>query len=175
MSLNVDKTTYATDSRFEPLRNAGVSYEDFSANQMYYIQKLSQSSIMSLAKNNTELQALLNMGTPGNSIFTERSAEADKRKAEAEVAYYTALDAEKAAGAEKDAAYIKYQKAMNSVDNGGSQLDFEKARNAYAAAQSSELAAESTRETMGYMWVDASKNAANAFAASVFADKQFKA
>ncbi len=48
--MNIDKTTYTNDTRFEALRNQGVSYEDFSANQAYYMSKLSKTSIMSLEK-----------------------------------------------------------------------------------------------------------------------------
>lgn len=51
MSNNtIDKLTYMHDSRFEALRNQGVSYEDFSANQTFYMNKLSKTSIMSLEK-----------------------------------------------------------------------------------------------------------------------------
>lgn len=48
--MNVDKTTYTNDTRFEALRNQGISYEDFSADPDYYMNKLSKTSIMSLEK-----------------------------------------------------------------------------------------------------------------------------
>lgn len=179
MSFTIDKTTYATDSRFESLRNAGISYEDFSSNQMFYISKLSKSSIMSIAKdsNSKELQALLNVGNNNKmSIFSQEAvSKADAKKASAEEAYYMALAAEQSAGSAKDAALTKYKKAMTTYENGGSEFDFNKAYTNYETAKTSELAAESTRETLGYFMVEASKNAANTFAMSMFADKNIKA
>ena len=177
MSFSIDKTTYATDSKFEALRNAGVSYEDFSANQMYYISKLSKSSIMALAKDNKDLQAILNSGNNNSaSIFSQQAvAKADAKKASAEEAYYAALAAEQAAGSAKDTALTKYQKAMTTYENGGSEFDVNKAYTNYEAAKTSERMAESKRETLGYFMVEASKNSANTFAMSMFADKQIKA
>lgn len=177
MSFTVDKTTYATDSKFEALRNAGVSYEDFSANQMFYLSKLSKSSIMDLAKDNKDLQVLLNSGNnSGASIFSQNAvAKADARKVSAEEAYYAALAAEQAAGTAKDAAETKYKKAMTTYENGGSEFDFNKAFVNFETAKTSARTAENTRETLGYFMVEASKNAANTFAMSMFADKQIKA
>ena len=177
MSLSIDKTPDATDSNFEALRNAGVSYEDFSANQKFYLSKLSKSSIMALARDNQDLQALLNIGNNNRtSIFSQQAvARADAKKASAEEAYYAALAAEQAAGSAKDTALTKYQKAMTTYENGGSEFDFNKAYTNYEAAKTSERTAENTRETLGYFMVEASKNAANTFAMSMFADKQIKA
>ena len=47
-NLQIDKNTYTTDARFQSLRDAGVSYEDFSANQSFYLRKLSTTNIMDL-------------------------------------------------------------------------------------------------------------------------------
>lgn len=47
-NLQIDKNTYTTDARFQSLRDAGVSYENFSANQSFYLRKLSTTSIMDL-------------------------------------------------------------------------------------------------------------------------------
>ena len=48
MSSYINETTYNTDPKFQGLRNAGVSYEDFSRDPDYYLSKLSKTSIMDL-------------------------------------------------------------------------------------------------------------------------------
>ncbi len=46
--FQIDKNTYATDARFQSLRESGVSYENFSANQSFYLRKLSTTSVYDL-------------------------------------------------------------------------------------------------------------------------------
>ncbi len=54
---SIDKNTYTTDSRFEKLRNQGVTYEAFKNNESYYLQQLSTTSIHDLYNKGKEQYA----------------------------------------------------------------------------------------------------------------------
>jgi len=87
MSGSIDKTTYTYDSRFEDLRKSGVSFEDFSAHQDFYMNKLSRTSIMSLANEGLyeKGKALYNTYTDlynvTNNIFHQLKNKKDTSKA----------------------------------------------------------------------------------------------
>ena len=75
--MSIDKTTYTNDTRFEALRKQGVSYEDFSANQTFYMNKLSKTSIMSLEKDGlyekgkSLYETYTNMYNQQNNVFIQ--------------------------------------------------------------------------------------------------------
>lgn len=72
MQFHVDKSTYLSDSRFQALRDAGVSYEDFSFNQSYYMNTLSKTSIMDLYKKGQEMyEKYTNLYNNQMSLFTQ--------------------------------------------------------------------------------------------------------
>lgn len=85
-NLHIDKNTYATDPRFQALRDAGVSFEDFSYNQEYYLNKtLSQTSIMDLYKKGQAMyEKYTNLYNAQNTIFHKLKAEAATKKAKYE-------------------------------------------------------------------------------------------
>lgn len=80
MSLPIDKNTYATDTRFQSLRDAGVSYEDFSANQSFYLRKLSTTSVMDLYKKGQALyEQYTNLYNAQNNVFIQLKNEKNQK------------------------------------------------------------------------------------------------
>ena len=77
--FQVDKNTYATDVRFQALRDANVSYEDFSANQSFYLRQLSTTSIMDLYnKGKNDFVKYSNLYKQSYSLFTQLHEEKDR-------------------------------------------------------------------------------------------------
>lgn len=76
-NFHIDKSTYATDPRFQALRDAGISYEDFSFNQSYYLNTLSKSSIMDLYKKGQAMyEKYTDLYNNQNNIFIKMKADA---------------------------------------------------------------------------------------------------
>lgn len=78
---NIDRNTYLTDSRFAEFRDKGISYESFSLNQSYYLNQLSQSSIMDLYnKGKAMYEKYTNLYNQSNNLFIQLKNQQAKNK-----------------------------------------------------------------------------------------------
>ena len=69
---SIDRATYTNDSRFEKLREQGISYETFKNNETYYLQQLSSTSIHDLYnKGKAMYEKYTNLYNQSNNLFIQ--------------------------------------------------------------------------------------------------------
>lgn len=69
---SIDKTMYTNDSRFEKLREQGISYETFKNNESYYLQQLSSTSVHDLYnKGKAMYEKYTNLYNQSNNLFIQ--------------------------------------------------------------------------------------------------------
>lgn len=145
------------------------SYEKFLA---AYTKSLSQTSLMTFAKNNKD--AIYSLPEKIRDSIWARSKQADVNKENAEIAYYQAVKAEDAADAAKAKAYSEFKKIEQQYsqdDSNYSQNKYDTVQNKYMNAMKTASSAEFSRELLGEHMVRASKLSQSAFVTGVMADK----
>ena len=79
---SIDRSTYMTDSRFEKLREQGITYETFKNNESYYKRQLSVTSIHDLYNKGKEnYNKYTDLYLEANNVFLQLKYEQEKNRA----------------------------------------------------------------------------------------------
>lgn len=150
-----------------------TKYGTYEKYLLEYVNSLSNTSLMTFAKEHAEFRAFNLADRIRNSIWSA-SKQADEAKGKAQELYWKALVFEDAASAERSVALSNYDEAKAAFKSGSKDItekEYETFYNKYLTADSNARSAESTRSILGEKMVDASKASEFAFFNGMVADK----
>jgi len=157
---------FVSKSEFSKTPELQREYGSYSKYLTAYTKSLSQTSLMTFAKEHKDL--MYSLPNKVRDDIWQQSKKADANKVDAEKAYSNAVKAEDEADSAKETAYAEYNKMLANYDEKDSKVT--NAQNKYITAMRSAASAETNREILGDKMVNASKLAASAFAQGLIAD-----